>query len=158
MSFVYAYGLYIAVAASLIIALAALIYALLMHRRVNRIFKNAHVPDIEALLMRHSGTVDDLLTFQKEAVNYMTSLNRRIEQKLARARTIRFNPFQGEGIGGNQSFVSVFADEKGNGVVITSMHTRERTNVFAKPLTEWKSEYELGDEEKATIEQAKANE
>lgn len=71
------------------------------------------------------------------------------------AFTVRFNPFQGKGIGGNQSFSSVFVDEEGNGVVITSMHTRERTNVFAKPLKNWGSEYELSEEEKRAIKNQK---
>jgi hypothetical protein len=74
------------------------------------------------------------------------------------ASTIRFNPFQGGEVGSNQSFSSVFADEEGNGVVITSMHTRERTNVFAKPLKTWKSEYELTQEEKEVIKKSKLNE
>jgi hypothetical protein len=70
---------------------------------------------------------------------------------MVNSATVRFNPFQGEGTGGNQSFSSIFADEEGNGVVITSMHTRERTNMFGKPLKNWKSEYELTDEEKQAI-------
>lgn len=112
------------------------------------------MPDVESLLQRHGATVHDLLKFRDEAIDYMKDLDRRIQQKLMSAKTLRYNPFQGEGVGGNQSFVSVFADEKGDGVVITSMHTRERTNVFAKPLTSWKSEYELGEEEEQTIEKA----
>jgi hypothetical protein len=60
-------------------------------------------------------------------------------------------------VGGNQSFSAGLVDEEGSGVIITSMHMRERTNVFAKPLKNWKSEYELSKEEKESIEKQKTN-
>jgi len=87
----------------------------------------------------------------------MKSLDERIKKKTMGASTLRFNPFQGGGVGGNQSFSSIFADEEGNGVIITSMHTRERTNVFAKPIKNWKSEHELSEEEMTVINKAKGN-
>jgi hypothetical protein len=85
----------------------------------------------------------------------MESLNNRIKKKIKSAPAMRFNPFQGGEVGGNQSFSSVLADEEGSGTVITSMHLRDRTNIFAKPLKNWKSEYELSKEEKKAIENAK---
>jgi len=38
---------------------------------------------------------------------------------------------------------------------MTSMHTRERTNVLGKPIKNWKSEYEFSEEEKGVIEKSK---
>lgn len=133
-------------------SLAALALSILMHLRVSRIFHSANSTNIEKLLGLHSKTLEDLVKFQAESTKYMNQLSGRIKKKIVSASTLRFNPFQGEGVGGNQSFSSVFADEEGNGVVITSMHTRERTNVFAKPLKNWHSEYELIEEEKKAIE------
>lgn len=141
----------------LIISLIALGLAIAMHMRVTKIFRSANSADIEKLLKLHSKTLEDFVRFQAESASYMKSLDERIKKKMVSAETLRFNPFQGEGTGGNQSFSSVFADEEGNGVVITSMHTRERTNVFAKPLKKWQSEYELTDEEKTSIKNSKLN-
>jgi hypothetical protein len=140
---------------ALAIALLALVFSIIMHVRVGRIFRSANTPDIERLLKLHTKTLEDFIKFQAESTNYMKLLDGRIKKKMINASTIRFNPFQGGGVGGNQSFSSVFADEEGNGVVITSMHTRERTNVFAKPLKNWKSEYELSEEEKEAIKKSK---
>lgn len=142
---------------ALIVALLALVFAIMMHMRVRRIFRSANSTDIEKLLKLHTKTLEDFVRFQAESTNYMKSLDGRIKQKITNIATTRFNPFQGEGIGGNQSFSSVFADEKGDGVVITSMHTRERTNVFAKPLKNWSSEYELSEEEKQAVKNQKIN-
>ncbi|MFA6269908.1 MAG: DUF4446 family protein [Candidatus Paceibacterota bacterium] len=136
---------------SLGVALISLILALIIHVRIKRIFRSATSSDIEKLLKLHSKTLEDFIRFKAESEIYTKALNERIKKKIINASTIRFNPFQGEGIGGNQSFSVSLADEEGNGVVITSMHTRERTNVFAKPIQNWKSEYELSEEEKQAI-------
>jgi hypothetical protein len=142
---------------SLAASLVALGFAIAMHIRVSRIFRSASSADIEKLLKLHSKTLEDFIRYEAQSTMYMKSLDERIKKKMMSAETMRFNPFQGEGSGGNQSFSSVFADELGNGVVITSMHTRERTNVFAKPLKNWQSEYELTEEEKESIKNSKLN-
>ncbi|MBZ1345246.1 MAG: DUF4446 family protein [Candidatus Nealsonbacteria bacterium] len=66
---------------------------------------------------------------------------------------VRFNPFQE--IGGNQSFSLVFLDGNDNGVVITSLYTREGNRVYGKPIKNGKSEYSLSKEEEKAIEKAK---
>lgn len=142
---------------ALAVSLIAIVLSIIMHIKVSNIFRSANAPDIERLLKLHTKTLEDFVRFQSESTNYMKALDERIKRKIMSASTLRFNPFQGEGIGGNQSFSSVFVDEDGDGVVITSMHTRERTNVFAKPLRKWQSEYELTEEEKETVKNSKSN-
>lgn len=44
----------------------------------------------------------------------------------------RFNPFTDTG--GNQSFILSLLDENGTGVVISSLHSRENTRVYAKQI------------------------
>jgi len=138
--------------AALVAALVAIVISILMQMRVSKIFRSANTPDIERLLKLHTKTLEDFIRFKAESAGYMKLLDDRIKKKTMNASTLRFNPFQGEGTGGNQSFSIGLADEEGNGVVITSMHTRERTNVFAKPLKNWQSEYELSEEEKQVVE------
>ena len=43
---------------------------------------------------------------------------------------------------------------KDTGVVITGLHTRERTRLYVKPISRGKSEYELSLEEKKAIAKA----
>jgi len=45
---------------------------------------------------------------------------------------LRFNPFTDTG--GNQSFILSLLDENGTGVVISSLHSRENTRVYAKAI------------------------
>lgn len=70
---------------------------------------------------------------------------------------IRYNPFSETG--GNQSFVLAILDGEGNGLVMTSLHSREATRVFAKPVKKGKeSGYEFSKEEIQAILAAQKSE
>lgn len=62
---------------------------------------------------------------------------------------IRFNPFSETG--GDHSFSLSLLDGKDDGLVITGLHTRERTRLYVKPVKKGKSNYELSKEEKKAI-------
>ena len=65
---------------------------------------------------------------------------------------VRFNPFKE--IGGDHSFSLAVLDGKDTGIVITGLHTRERTRIYAKVIKEGKSEFDLSDEEKKALASA----
>jgi len=69
---------------------------------------------------------------------------------------VRFNPFKE--IGGNQSFSIALLDGRDDGIVITSLYTKEGNRIFGKPIKGGKSEYLLSEEEKEAIKIAKENE
>ena len=62
---------------------------------------------------------------------------------------VRFNPFRE--IGGDHSFSLALLDGNDTGVVITGLHTRERTRVYMKAIKVGKSEHELSDDEKRAL-------
>jgi len=67
---------------------------------------------------------------------------------------VRFNPFLETG--GNQSFSLALLDGEDNGLVLTSLHSREITRIYAKPVKKQKADgYELSSEEKQAIKNAK---
>jgi len=65
---------------------------------------------------------------------------------------IRFNPFKE--IGGDQSFSVALLDGNNDGIVITSLYTREGNRVYGKPIKKGFSEYILSGEEKEAINKA----
>jgi hypothetical protein len=65
---------------------------------------------------------------------------------------VRFNPFKE--VGGNQSFSIALLDREKNGLVITSLYSREGNRVYAKPIEKGNSRYQLSREEKEAIEKA----
>ena len=59
---------------------------------------------------------------------------------------IRFNPFKE--LGGDHSFSLAILDSHDSGIIITSLHTRDRTRVYMKDIKKGKSGFELSAEEK----------
>lgn len=67
---------------------------------------------------------------------------------------VRFNPFAETG--GDQSFCLAILDGNDSGLVISSLHSRDTTRIYAKPVKKGKaSGYELSSEETQAIKRAK---
>ncbi|MFA5742820.1 MAG: DUF4446 family protein [Candidatus Paceibacterota bacterium] len=66
---------------------------------------------------------------------------------------VRFNPFKE--MGGDQSFSLAMLDKEDSGFILTSLNSRQGNRIFAKPLDKGVSSYQLSEEEKQAIEQAK---
>lgn len=76
------------------------------------------------------------------------------ERAFQRVGLVRFNPF--EDTGGNQSFALALLDAEGNGWVLSSLHARTGTRVYAKGIRAGRSDGALSEEETAAIKQASA--
>jgi len=73
---------------------------------------------------------------------------------IQRVGFVRFNPF--DDTGGNQSFALALLDDRGNGVVISSLHGRESTRIYGKPVKNFLAcGFEFSAEEKQAVENAK---
>lgn len=78
-------------------------------------------------------------------------------EHIQRVELLRFNPY--DDTGGNISFTVCFLDNKGSGIVMTSLHARSGTRVFGKEVILGKSKkFELSKEEEAVIKKAMAKE
>ncbi len=83
----------------------------------------------------------------------LENLKKENKFSVQRVGVIRFNPFKE--IGGDQSFSAALLDGNNDGIVITSLYTREGNRVYGKPIKAGLSEYLLSEEEKKAIEMAK---
>jgi hypothetical protein len=145
-----------------IVALGAVILFLLvwiirLEMRMEKIFKGKNAQDLEDLIGSIVKDVNSLKGYKRDATHYLQDVEERLRKSVQYVETVRFNPFKGVGIGGDQSFSTAFVSEKGDGVVMTGLHTRDRISVFAKPVKGFASEHELSDEEKHVIERAKSS-
>jgi hypothetical protein len=112
---------------------------------------------LEQFLVSIQNTLKELKKFQADYIAYLGTVEKRLQGSIQGVETLRFNPFQGRGEGGKQSFATALINEKGDGVVISSLYSRERVSVFSKPLKHFTSEYGLSDEEKEAIDRARAS-
>jgi len=99
--------------------------------------------------------INDLRKFQTKTEETFKDNDARIKKSITGVETVRFNPFRGDGSGGNQSFATAFLNEEKNGVIISSMYSRDHISIFSKPIKNLNSEYELTSEEKEAMTKAK---
>ena len=123
--------------------------------KVNRLLRGKNGKTLEEVIVRNAADIEKFKEFRKELETYLESVEKRLDQSVRGVGTVRFNPFKGTGDGGNQSFATALLDENENGVVLSTLYTRERVGIYAKPLKSGKSEYELTGEEKEAVKQAK---
>jgi hypothetical protein len=93
--------------------------------------------------------------FKEDIEKYLTSVEKRLKRSIQGAETISFKAFGGLDSGGAQSFATALLNENGDGVIISTLHARDRVNVFSKRVHGFKPELELSEEEMAALTKAK---
>ncbi len=135
-------------------ALIAFFWALRLEIRINKLLGDTEACSLEKTMLELHEKADRLATTQGEIKSYLSEAEKRIQGSVRGIATVRFNPFQGQGAGSNQSFATALLNEHGDGVVFSSIYSRDRVSIFAKPVVQKGSEYELSAEEKQAIEGA----
>ena len=99
--------------------------------------------------------VEYLKQYSENTTNKFQNIDKKIGKTISGLETVRFNPFKGTGSGGNQSFATALINKDGDGVIISSLYSRDHVSVFSKPVKNMTSEYELTTEEKLALQKAK---
>ncbi len=142
-------------AVAVVIGIAALIMQWRLARRLKRLAlgRGGSIEESIAILTRE---MKEAKEFRVELEKYLKLAEARLRGAVSGVGVVRFNPFEGSGQGGNQSSAIALIDEKGGGVVLSTLYSRDRVAVYAKPLEDGKSSYEMTTEEKSAIEKAQA--
>jgi hypothetical protein len=93
-------------------------------------------------------TRSDLSTLQKK----VSDMDVLVTQSVQHVALVRYNPFQDTG--GDQSFALALLDKRGDGVVISSLHSRTMTRFYSKPIKGGTSALSLSEEEVKAVQQA----
>ncbi len=109
---------------------------------------------LEAVLGAHLEKVDGVARGLADVTTRTATLERDGRHAFQRVGLVRYNPF--EETGGNQSFALALLDADGNGWVLSSLHARSGTRIYAKTITAGRSEAALSTEETDAIRQATA--
>ncbi len=136
-----------------------LLLALVLVRRIRRLearlaglTRGADGRSLEAILDAHLERVHEVAR-GLEAVGARTAILESAGRKaFSRVGLVRYNPF--EETGGNQSFALALLDANGDGWVLSSLHARTGTRIYAKAIANGRSDAALSEEESAAIKQA----
>lgn len=126
-----------------------------LNRRYRAAMRGADGTDMESLLTALNRT----MTAHQQRLSTLEQRSDRTEKTVAahagNVGVVRFNPFNDTG--GDQSFSIAWVDTESNGVVLSSLHNRTGTRVYAKPVTKGDSSHNLTEEERQAIKSATAN-
>jgi hypothetical protein len=123
-----------------------------LRRRLRRLIGDGEGLGLDELLDKQFGRLDTVAE-RVEALNRLHhELEALLQQSIQKVGVIRFNPFADTG--GDQSFAVALLDAQGNGVVLSSLHGRADTRIFAKQVQAGRSKHALSDEEQDAIRKA----
>ena len=133
----------------LAINLLLVIWAVWTQLRLRKVFGGKRAHELEHVLTNVQKDLARIEDTHTEIKRRLVGAEKRLGHTVRDVATVRFNPFVDQG--SNQSFATALVDDHGNGVILSSLYSRERVSVFAKPVKGGVSEYELTDEEKSVL-------
>jgi Na+-transporting methylmalonyl-CoA/oxaloacetate decarboxylase gamma subunit len=125
-----------------------------LSRRLEQLTRGSDESSLEAVLGQHLERVRRVVRDVDAVAARTTALEREIRESLGRVALVRYNPF--DDTGGNQSFALAILDADGDGFVVSSLHARAGTRVYAKSVARGRSDVALSDEEAEALRQALA--
>jgi hypothetical protein len=142
-----------------LIALAWLIFLTVTTWRVlgysRKLFGDTQKEDLKEILQDHIGRVSAVQIRISDLERLLGQMEHKSNRHISKVGVIRFNPF--EDTGGDQSFVLALLDDSDDGVVVSSLHGRERSRIYAKPVKSGDAtDYDFSEEEREAIRRARA--
>ena len=122
--------------------------------RLKGITRGSEGRSLEAILDAHLEKVFAVSRELDEVAARTAVLEVAQRRAFQRVGLVRYNPF--EETGGNQSFALALLDADGDGWVLSSLHARSGTRVYAKAIKAGRAEAGLSAEETDAIRQATA--
>ena len=75
---------------------------------------------------------------------------------IKRVEIVRYNPYVDMGVGGNQSFSLAVVDQKGDGFILTSLYSRDKTRNLLKKIDSFAPDSELSAEETEVLKKVRS--
>lgn len=142
----------------LFLLLVVISWNILLHTRISKLlkknselFEGNKTKNLEEVILDHARAIKSMDKDIHELFEISNKIHALAYKGLHKTGVIRFNPFSD--VGGDQSFSIALLNGKNNGLVISSLYTREGTRVFTKSIIDGKSEkHPLTEEEEKTIQ------
>lgn len=125
-----------------------------LRRRVDGLTRGVEGQSLDAVLHAH---LDKVIEVGREldVLSARSAVQEAVGRRsIQRVGLVRFNPF--EDTGGNQSFAIALIDGAGSGIIVSSLHSRTGTRVYAKAVTDGRAEAALSQEETDALGRALA--
>lgn len=134
--------------------LALTVFFLYLYLSWRRIFKGSSGKTLQEALQRYFTQAMSLKNKTARLEKEVSLLQEEKRAFFQKSAFLRFNPFGDTG--GDQSFVWAILDENDNGFVLSSLHGRGNTRVYAKLIKNGEAvQHKLSKEEQKVLDQAR---
>ena len=134
-----------------IIVLSYFLWRALAHYR--RLVGKTKGADLKLILEKQLYKLEIVKSDVGEVKKRLNSVELQLPTHIQRTGLVRFNPYQE--LGGDQSFALALLDRDGSGIIISALHSRTSSRIYAKPVTNGKEgKYKLSNEEKEAVKKA----
>jgi hypothetical protein len=116
-----------------------------LRRRIDGLTRGADGRSLDAVLDAHLDKVFAVSRELDDLAARIAAIEAAGRRAIQRVGLVRFNPF--EDTGGNQSFAIALTDLAGNGFIVSSLHSRTGTRLYAKAVSGGRSDGALSAEE-----------
>lgn len=137
-----------------VLILISLILNINLALRIKKLMRGKNGSSLEKSFLAMNEDIEELQKFRFEIEKYLKNVDNRLSKSIRGIEAINYNAFSGAESGG-KSFAIALINEKGDGIVLSSLHSRDRVNLFSKKITGHKSDIELTEEEKLALTKAK---
>jgi hypothetical protein len=125
-----------------------------LDRRLQSLTRGEDGTSLEAILGSHLERVYALNADVERLTTRTTTLEQVQRTAFQRVGLVRFNPF--EDTGGNQSFALALLDQNADGFIVSSLHSRNGTRIYAKAITGGRCDTAMSSEEEQALKAALA--
>jgi len=149
---------YIIVGLSIII-LIMLIILISLVKSVNKldgkyrkITRGVNNKNIEEIIVGYLDNIDDVKTIAYEMKNRQDNIEAKLKDCFQKISIVRYKAF--DDVGSDLSFSIALLNDNNDGIILTGIYGRSDSTVYAKPIDEGISRYDLSDEEEEVLQNA----
>lgn len=105
--------------------------------------------NLDEMLKQYLEAVAEIKQDNSEIKAYYTKLDNDIASGIQKIGLVRYNAFQN--VGSDLSFALALLDRENNGCILNGLYGSESSNIYAKPIKNGESKYQLSEEEKEAL-------
>jgi len=147
-------GMLVITIMAIILSIVILFKLKVLKRRYNLFMNGKDAESLEPLLLKRFEEIDSLNSANTKNTKEIEEIFNRLQFVYQKVGIVKYDAFNE--MGGRLSFSLAMLDNRNNGHIINSMHSREGCYTYIKEIVNGQSYIELGDEERKALNQALA--
>ena len=134
-----------------ILVIINIIYTIIMKKKyIDFMARLVNGKNLDEMLRKYLDDVREIKKDNSEIKAYYTKLDNDIDTCIQKIGLVRYNAFKD--VGSDLSFAIAMLDRNDNGVILNGLYGSESSNIYAKPIKNGISKYQLSEEEKTALE------